>query len=175
MTRYRPSAAIVFLTAAACAFSPGCASEEEPAEPPAIVGPAPLRRLSNSEYLNALHDLFPGPAPVLPVLPNDTSSSGFENSSEAQQPSDVRVARYEAIANLYAAAATRDTAAVRALAGCPDFGTPSQASDCARQLIDRIGGRVFRRPLTAEERDRFSLRFQGWSTAIDFEADVAAG
>ena len=95
------------LVLAAAAFA-GCSSSDDgPPEPEPIVGPARLRRLSNTQYLNALQDLFPAQAPALPPLPKDASSSGFENSSEAQQPSDVRIARYEAIANLYAEGAIR--------------------------------------------------------------------
>ena len=158
------------LVLAAAAFA-GCSSGDEPQpEPPTLVGPAPLRRLSNSEYLNALVDLFPAQAPTLPTLPNDSASSGFENASEAQQPSDLRIARYEAIANVYAQGATKDAAAVRSLVGCTDWATPSQANACIAQLLGGIGSRVFRRPLSAEERDRFTLRFQAWSAAIDFEA-----
>ncbi|HSO31594.1 MAG TPA: DUF1592 domain-containing protein [Labilithrix sp.] len=169
MKRVSLTPAMLVLAAAAVG---GCSSDEPAAEPAPVVGPAPLRRLSNSEYLNALHDLFPGQAPALPILPNDTASSGFENASEAQQPSDVRVARYEAIASLYAEGATRDLAAVRALTGCADWATPSQASACATSFIEAAGSRVFRRPLSLEERDRFTLRFQAWSSAIDFEAAV---
>jgi len=169
MKTARPSAAILVLALAVCA---ACSSEGAPAPEPPIVGPAPLRRLSNSEYLNALHDLLPGQAPTLPILPNDSASSGFENSSEAQQPSDVRIARYEAIATLYAEAATRDAGSVRTLVGCTDWATPSQASACMTQFIEGTGSRIFRRPLTADEHDRLARRFQGWSTAVDFEAAV---
>jgi hypothetical protein len=151
----------------------GCGGTGEGAEPPPVVGPAPLRRLSNGEYLNALHDLFPALAvPPLPKLPADTSPSGFENASSAQQPSDVRIARYEAIANLYAQAATDTPERVRQLVGCDDWATPSQAAACAGQFLERTGARVFRRPLTAEERDRLALRFSAYRAAVDFEAAV---
>src|SRR5580658_8268064 len=79
------------------------------------VGPSPLRRLSDDEYLNALHDLFPALSPTLPALPPDIPVAGFDNAAEAQVPSDVLIARFEVIANLYAAAATADPASVSAL------------------------------------------------------------
>lgn len=135
------------------------------------VGPAPLRRMSNSEYLNTLSDLFPEQAPVLPPLPDDAEVAGFGNAAEAQQPSDVRIARYEAIANLYAAGATRDAQAVQALTGCA-YDTPAAAEACAAQFIASVGLRLFRRPLTTEERDRLTLRFAAYRAAIDFEAAV---
>ena len=163
----------LFLILATGAFA-GCSTSDAPPTPeaPLVVGPAPLRRLSNSEYLNALHDLFPAQNPALPPLPADSSSSGFENSTEAQEPSDVRIARYETIANLYAAGATKDAAAVRTLVGCTDWTTPAQAVACTGTFLDGMGSRIFRRPLSGEERDRFSLHFQAWNAAIDFEAAV---
>ncbi len=163
------AAAMVVLTGA---LYGGCGDEAEAPSTPAVVGPAPLRRMSNSEYLNALHDLFPELAPALPTLPNDADVAGFENAAEAQQPSDVRIARFESIANLYAEGATRDTAAVGAVVGCAEWSTPTRATECANQFIDRAGLRLFRRPLAPEERDRFALRFQGWKASIDFEAAV---
>jgi hypothetical protein len=128
--------------------------------------------MSNREYLNALADLFSDQSPALPALPNDTDVAGFENAAEAQQPSDLRIARFEAIANLYAQGATRDAAAIQALVGCDSWTTPSQVTACAGQLIARTGRRLFRRPLTADEQDRFALRFASWKTSIDFEAAV---
>jgi len=134
----------------------------------APVGPSPLRRLSDDEYLNALHDLFPTLSPTLPALPPDIPVAGFDNAAEAQQPSDVLVARYEAIADLYAAAATADTASVSALVGCADWSTPALANVCAAAFVDATGRRLFRRPLDAGEHARFLANFQSWATAIDF-------
>lgn len=162
--------ALALVLASASAFA-GCYLGGDPPAPPSQVGPAPLRRLSNAEYLNALHDLFPSEAPVLPPLPSDAVGSGFENSAEAQQPSDVRIARYEAIANVYATALTKDTAAVRTILGC-DWATPSEASACTQTFIETSGRRIFRRPITTDERDRFALRFHAWETSVDFEAAV---
>lgn len=166
MRRLLPS----LLLALAAGATAACyiAGDDEPAP---AVGPAPLRRMTNAQYLNALHDLFPDQAPPLPPLPNDTVVAGFENAAEAQQPSDVRIARYEAIANLFAEGATRDTSATRALVGC-DWATPTQANACAAQFIAQTGRKLFRRPLSDEERDRFALRFVGWQTPVDFEAAV---
>lgn len=136
------------------------------------IGPAPLRRLSNTEYLYALGDLFPSLHPVLPPLPADNSVSGFDNEVAAQAPSDVRIARFEAIANLYAAAATQDAAAVAAVTGCADWATPTAAAACSAAFIRTTGARLFRRPLTSEEEAHFVQRFTSWATAVDFSAAV---
>jgi len=135
------------------------------------VGPAPLRRLTNAEYLNTLEDLFPGQSLTLPPLPNDTIIAGFDNAIEAQEPSDVLIARYETIANLYAAALTIDDPSVSALVGC-DWSTPSLANACATQFITQMGRRVFRRPLSGDEVARLQLKFAAWQSAVDFGAAV---
>jgi hypothetical protein len=138
----------------------------------ASIGASPLRRLSNGEYLNALHDLFPAQSPTLPELPADIPVADFDNAAQGQQPSDVRIARYEAIATIYAEGATIDTPAVRALVGCDDWSTPDLANACATKLVDGMGGRIFRRPLTSGEHDRFLANFLTWQTAVDFEGAV---
>jgi hypothetical protein len=135
----------------------------------ATVGPSPLRRLSNNEYLNALHDLFPAQSPTLPELPADIPVADFDNAAQGQQPSDVRIARYEAIATIYAEGATVDTPTVHALVGCDDWTTPDLATSCATKLVDGMGGRLFRRLLSAAEHDRFLANFRTWQTAVDFE------
>lgn len=145
----------------------GCGNDR--AIPTAGVGPAPLRRLSNTEYLYALGDLFPALHLTLPPLPADNSVSGFDNEADAQAPSDVRIARFETIANLYAAAAAKDIAAVT---GCADWATPSHAAACSAEFIHATGARMFRRPLTAEEQAHFTQKFTSWATAVDFPAAV---
>lgn len=149
----------------------GCRSDE-PEPPPAVVGASPLRRLSNVEYLNALADLFPNVREPLPPLPDDGAVAGFENAVEAQRPSDVRVARYEAIASIHADVATRDPASVRALVGCDGWATDDSARACARTFLATTGRRVYRRPLEPAEADRLLARFEAWRTSIDFEAAV---
>jgi hypothetical protein len=136
------------------------------------VGPTPLRRLSDHEYLNTLHDLFPSLNPTLPQLPADVPVAGFENAAEGQDPSDVLIARFEAIANLYAEAATADTLAVSTLVGCPDWSTPLAAALCGEQFVSQVGRRIFRRPLSDTEKRRYASQFQTWQSAVDFEGAV---
>ena len=175
---FRPALAVVTLLGALAVIDAGCdgGGPAQPVDPPPsappAVGPTPLRRLSDHEYLNALHDLFPALNPTLPQLPADVPVAGFENAAEAQEPSDVLIARYEAIANLYAQAATSDAASVSALVGCPDWSTPLAADLCAVQFVMQTGARIFRRPLSADERTRYLLQFQSWESAVDFEGAV---
>jgi hypothetical protein len=142
------------------------------AAPSPTVGPSPLRRMSDSEYLNALGDLFPTLNPTLPQLPAEVSVAGFDNAAEAQEPSDVLVARYQSVANLYGQAATVDTPSVVAITGCADWSTSELATACATQFIAQVGRRFFRRPLTDGESQRFLTNFQAWQTAVDFPGAV---
>jgi hypothetical protein len=152
-----------------------------PAQPPgpsisladaAAVGPTPLRRLSDNEYLNTLHDLFPALSLTLPALPPDVPVAGFENAAESQEPSDVLIARYEAIADLYAQGATADAAGLTAITGCASWSDPQSAALCALQFVGSMGRRIFRRPLTDAEAHRYLLQFQSWVAAVDFEGAV---
>ena len=164
--------AYLWLPLAALAASAVLGCFEADGTTAASVGPAPLRRLSDAEYLNALHDTFPTLSPALPALPADVAVAGFDNAAAAQQPSDVLIGRYETIANLYAAAATADTPSVAALVGCSDWSTPALATACATGFVGGMGGRLFRRPLTPEEARRFLTRFGAWQAAVDFEGAV---
>ena len=109
---------------------------------PLVIGPSPLRRLTNREYLNALRDLFPDVSVDVPQLPSDNAVAGFENAAEAQDPSDVRIARTEEIANLYAEAATTRDGGVAALVGCVDVSSDDAAMRCGAQFVSAIGARV---------------------------------
>jgi hypothetical protein len=136
------------------------------------VGAAPLRRLTNAEYLNTLGDLFPQVQLSLPSLPADTIVGGFENAAEGQTASDVLVARYERIGRLYAEALTPDDAAVTALTGCTDWSTPELADACGDAFVRALGERAFRRPLAADEHTHLLQAFAAWRGAIDFQAAV---
>ncbi len=105
-------------------------------------------------------------------MPEDATVAGFDNAAEAQQPSDVRISRYEAIATLYGQTATANATTTRAIVGCEDWSTPTLANACGSQFVDRWGTKLFRRPLTAAERDRFNIRFASWRSASDFEGAV---
>lgn len=160
-------------TLLSAALATGCYSGLQPVpEPQSIPGEAPLRRLTNGEYLNTLHDIFPDQNRSLPALPNDALVGGFHNAAESQAPSDLRISRFETIANLYAQGATSTTEALQLFVGYKDWSTPSLAESCATHVIRAMGGRLFRRPLSAEELDRFKPRFDRWRATVDFEAAV---
>ena len=137
-----------------------------------VLGTAPMRRLSNVEYLNTLSDLFPGAAPTLPPLPADAPVAGFENDAASLGPSDVRIARYEEIAFIFTRDATADDAALARFTGCAAFATDPEQQACAEQFVDAFGLVTHRRPLEAEERTRYLMLFDTQRRAIDFRGAI---
>lgn len=121
----------------------------------------PLRRLSVAQYRNSLRELFtPAPgfdaltvgASGLSKLPIDDDALPFA-SLDVRFSEDHLTAWYE-ISDALATAVTNDTSALTALAGnCATQTTANTA--CIDGFLDRFALRVFRRPLTTEERARY--------------------
>lgn len=109
------------------------------------LGPAPLRRLTRAEYRNTVQDLFRGlPLPALD-LPQDAEVDGFDNNERTQTAIPVLVERYHGNAQQVGAAVEQNVEAVAPCAG--EVG-------CAASVVERLGRRVFRRPLASEELTR---------------------
>ena len=123
---------------------PGSVTPELCAGEPARVGTTPVRRLNRSQYAHSVTDILgldALPAPVVERLIEipDGRRGGFESSTEAASSEVLR-------SYLYAAEALADAALAESavpLASCE-----LADSDCARALIERLGRRAFRRPLT---------------------------
>lgn len=132
------------------------------------VGEAPMRRLTNVEYMNTVRDLFGAPLPELPSQPDDAVRAGaFENEARALGPSDVRVSRWETSAMRLGELASTNTAVRARIVPC----TEAQA-DCARRFVETFGSRVLRRPLTSDEIERYRAYFEAKRAEIDFAAAV---
>jgi hypothetical protein len=144
-----------------------------------VIGTAPMRRLSRTEYVRTLEDLFPdalfvgGARPTLPELPPDSTAGGFENDARSLGPSDVGVSRWEETAFRYARDLTATPDRLAMLLPCA-----ASASDDASQracgvtLIRDLGARVYRRPLAEDEVGRYQVFFDAQRAAIDFPAAV---
>jgi hypothetical protein len=135
-----------------------------------FLGTSPVRRLTNVEYENTVRDLLGGQMPPLPEQPSDAVLEGsFENDAISLGPSDVRIARYETAAvDLGAHAAVSSEVRARIMPCDPS----GNASACGRDFVESFGRRAFRRPLSAEETDRWAAYFEEQRTAIDFDAAV---
>ncbi|AKF04922.1 DUF1592 domain-containing protein [Sandaracinus amylolyticus] len=138
-----------------------------------VLGTAPMRRLSNAEYLHTLRDLFPGVTPAVPELPEDTEVGGFENDARSLGPSDVRVSRWEDIAFRYAGEVTSSPDRLAAFLPCaPGAGDAGAQRACGETLVRDFGRRAYRRPLSDQEVERYVAFFESQREAIDFAAAV---
>lgn len=137
-----------------------------------VIGSAPMRRLSNIEYLNTMRALFSDVTPTVPALPADATVAGFENDAASLGPSDVRIARYEEIAFLFTRDATANDAALMRFTGCTSITTEVEQQACAERFIDAFGLSTHRRPLEAEERTRYLALFDAQQRDIDFRGAI---
>lgn len=135
-----------------------------------VLGTAPLRRLSNGEYLRTLAVLF-DELPELPDLPDDTTVLGFENDAVSLGPTDVRVARYEDIAFRTTSVAT-DATHLADFTGCGEVSTDAEERACGTDFVARFGLLTHRRPLTSDETTLYTSLFETQRAAIDFAAAV---
>jgi hypothetical protein len=143
------SASILVLGFVSC--SPDEAVHKAP-RPPIEVGSstAALKRLTASQYRQAVHDLL-GEAIAVPTsLEPDVAVEGFFTVGAAQSGiSALGVERYESAAYDIAKQALSAGADRDALVGC----TPDSARDdgCARRFVESFGRRAWRRPLAEAE------------------------
>lgn len=110
----------------------------------ALPAEAPLRRLSEREYLSSVRDLF-SPLSVPEVAFPETVARGrFDTGAEDQVVSPLWVARSQANAETIAESAVGD----RGWMGCG----ARDAVTCAHEVLPDLFARAFRRPLEDPER-----------------------
>ncbi len=140
-------------------------------EDPHAIGPSGLRRLTRTEYDNALGDLL-----------GDTTRSGwaklpedafdpFDNDDSSQIASGVLVDTLDTLAETAATRALADPGRRAQIVGC----TPAGPDDtgCLRSFIAAFGKRALRRPLRDDEIARY-LALQSYSIEDrNFYAGVA--
>lgn len=148
---------LILVTAPACqgSIDPGPARGGGFAGPTPVVTPGPLvlPRLTASQYTAAVIDaLGPGLPPV--VLEQDTNPYLFFSIGAASTTlSELGALQYEEAAHRIAHTIFDDAERRELLVGC----APASADDaCARSFIERIGMRLFRRPLASDEVDRWT-------------------
>lgn len=120
------------------------------------ITPAPrtMWRLTVEQYENTIEDVFGAEVAASPIdLPADPAGETFESFGAATIASSARdVEIYHAAALDLGARVWGARESIDGLAGC----APASASDpCVRGAIERIGRRLFRRPLTSDELARY--------------------
>ncbi|MEP6652868.1 MAG: DUF1592 domain-containing protein [Myxococcales bacterium] len=147
-----------------------------PSLPPLPAGAAcrvgvPLRRLTETQFRNAVRDVFGNQA----TLPADfvlgtvgSPESGF-STDPAYNGVDLSVSReFDRGSEVAALSITDKLASIVSCAAA----TPNQA--CATTFIDQIGRRAFRRPLTSAESAVFLRAYQLGSGTDAFKDGIAA-
>jgi hypothetical protein len=140
----------------------GCAGVPAPVSPaataPSVVGHdiqaglAPLRRLTQEQYVNTIRDLLGITDPITGDLPIDEGAGGFYSNVIAPI-SELQIEKYRTAAEVLAAKAAEN---LSALLPCdPDAGE----SACAQRFIAGFGRRAYRRPLTPVEDQRYQQLF----------------
>jgi hypothetical protein len=141
------------------------------AEDPYAIGPSGLRRLTRTEYDSALRDLLGDASrPGFARLPEDVNDP-FDNNYKDQLASGALIESVETLAEEAAARALADPARRSMIVGCTPTG-PGDAA-CLRSFITSFGRRALRRPLAADEIQRY-LALQSFSVeAKDFYFGVS--
>jgi len=118
---------------------------------------SPLRRMSNVQYLNTLGDLFGDRdfSNVSTGLPADARSHGFENAAALQVPSPALIEGYYRAAYTVTQTLFGDLQAAEATIGRAIPMDRPSALDVGASVIEEHGRRMFRRPLSDVEIDRY--------------------
>ncbi len=142
------------------AWTEGCDGDAQPIDcTDPQPGPRTLRRLTAIEYDNTIQDLFGMPSTWGSTFPADTVVDGFRNNAKTLIVTPLLADKVAVAAETIA-----DEVSLEALLSCPlDNGTPA----CARAMIERLGERVFRRPLSSADVDRYAALH---AAGEDFEA-----
>lgn len=148
---------VMGLLVGACTADPAPDRSPEPSGPVACgaglsPGPAPLRRLTRTEYDNTVFQLLGDNSRPARGFPPDEEAGGFDNQAAALSVSPVLAEGY-----LEAAEALATTWVERQLPGLRGCTAPVDAAGCAEAAagaLDRLGPRAWRRPLEPTERAR---------------------
>src|SRR4029077_2563345 len=120
-------------------------------------------------------DIFGAPVAITTELEPDTELSGFSSIGAATVGLSARATKQSETPSLeIAQKALADPARRTALAGCTPTGVTDDA--CTRKLLQTVGRRAWRRPLTDEETGRFAAVAKNAQTVLnDYAGGLAYG
>jgi hypothetical protein len=130
----------------------GCAGNYSPEDAPKVeAGPIALRRLTAEQYANSVRDVL-GPNLTVPdrIDPDERASGLLSVGSTFAGITPSGFEKYEAAATAIAKQAL-DADHRGALMPCQPSSATSDDEACARQFIEQVGERLFRRPLEPDE------------------------
>jgi hypothetical protein len=135
-----------------------------------VLGPRLLRRLTIGELDTSVRAVFgldqaAWSGPALP--PDPASANGFNNNTDRLTIGDDHAHDLQDMAKQVARLVTGDANLVRML---PCAAAPSDA--CAGTLLDTVGLRLYRRPMTPVERQRYLTLYTKVKAGADFKSWV---
>jgi hypothetical protein len=154
----------------------GCAGVPAPVTPagggaPASVthdvqaGLAPLRRLTQEQYVNTVRDLLGITDPITGDLPIDEGAGGFYSNIIAPI-SELQIEKYRTAAEVLASKAAEN---LPALLPCDP---EADEAGCAARFIAGFGRRAYRRPLAPSEDQRYRQLFAEARARSDLRGGV---
>ncbi len=143
----------------------------EPVDPEVLerVGESGLRRLTAVEYAATVQDLLGVTVDAALLLPEDWRQP-FDNDYTTQVASQALIEGAELLAADVADLALATAASRDAVVGCTPAGTADV--ECLRSFLATFGRRALRRPLTADELDRYAGLIAEAEASDDFYAAV---
>ncbi|MDZ4697043.1 MAG: DUF1592 domain-containing protein [Deltaproteobacteria bacterium] len=135
-----------------------------------IAGPAPLVRLSNTEYRNTIRDLFPKMTTSSLSLSQagEVETDGFLNTAIKQNTSAELIDFMQGNAETVAKAAIADLSKLLPCAPANAAAEPA----CGTMFIATFGKQAFRRPLSAAETTKFGTFFTDARTKWGFPVAI---
>jgi hypothetical protein len=158
-------------SAAETGTNPSTGSGSQPSAAAFEPAPAALRLLTVEQYRNSVADVLGTGVTVSSELPPDTAQNGFYAIGASRATiSPAAAEKFESAA--YDAAAQALAPARRAsFVGCTPKATQDTA--CTKQFVEKLGTRIFRRPLTAAESTRYVALAENTAKALnDFHAGL---
>ncbi|MCC6589182.1 MAG: DUF1592 domain-containing protein [Bryobacterales bacterium] len=131
-----------------------------------VLSAEPMRRLTHSQYNNAVRDLLGDQTRPADRFPPEDFNNGFRNQVQTQSISPLLAESYSVAAERLARNAFRG--------GDPNHLVPCRPNsatdrDCAAQFVSKFGRRAYRRPLTPRESERLvTLLLKEADTTHDF-------
>lgn len=125
--------------------------------PPLSVEPntSRIKLLTESQYENAIHDIFGSEVVLLTNLDPDQEQAGFETvGSSTKVVSPLALERFEAAASGVAGQVVSVEAVEERVFTCEPSGLSD--SDCMSTILQSVGERAWRRPLTTDELKRYT-------------------
>src|SRR4051812_27204960 len=142
--------------------------------PTTAITPTPLRRLTKFEYTNSVRNLLGVDTTPVNDLPADEVTEGFNNNAGVLTVSSLHAEKYVLVSEALAKSAVKNLSTLTG--GC---NTTTKTEDgCALDFANAFGRRVFRRPVTDQDRQilmaAYSAGRTGGSYAEGIEVMVRA-